>query len=114
MIGTTISLTSCGSDDKEVVIVEEDRRNYGIVFENDIACIYEITNRYRKNGNSRYYSEISDDQEVVLQGEMLHYLENYTLEEVEEYARIYLSENGQIKYYNVEGKENPKTLTKTK
>ena len=49
----------------------------------------------------------NDDKEVVLQGAMVHYLENYTIEEAEYYAKIYLTENGTIKYYNVVGKENP-------
>ena len=114
MLGTTTSiLTSCGSDDKVIDIVEDDRKNYGVFVENDIATIYTITRYYDGAGHTIYYSD-NKNQTLFLGDSLLHFLKNYTLEEAEEYARNLLTENGSIRYYNVEGKENPKILTKTK
>lgn len=110
---TSVVLTSCGSDDKEITVVEDDRKNYGVFIENDIATIYTITRYYDGAGHTIYYSD-NNNQTVFLGDSLIHFLKNYTIEEAEEYAKNLLTENGSIRYYNVEGKENPKTLSKTK
>lgn len=119
ILGTTsISLSGCDNTNKnennsENIVVEDNRKNYGVFIENDIATIYTITRYYDGAGYTIYYSD-NKNQTVFLGDSLIHFLKNYTIEEAEDYARILLTENGIIRYYNVEGKENPKTLTKTK
>lgn len=114
---TSFTLTSCGQDitnNNEIeTIIEDNRKDYGVVLENDIACIYELTRWSHLNGG-RYYFIEDDNKEVVLSASIVHGLMNYTIEEAEEYAKNLLTENGVIRYYNVEGKENPKALKKIK
>lgn len=129
MLGTSFTLSGCSkTSDKETVQLEtshkdeEKRKDYGVVIENDIAVIYTIHDRKNQDGGWTYHSYLLDGstssidstKRVILTGSKVHYLCNYTLEEAELYAGNLLSENGVIRYYNVEEKENPRILTLTK
>ena len=70
--------------------------------------------RYSHTYGGRFYYIEEENKGIVLSSSMTHFLKNYTLEEAEEYAKNLLTENGVIRYYNVEGKENPKALKKIK
>ena len=110
------TFSGCSKKDEDsnkgIDIVEEKRKDYALVIENDIAVIYEEVEYVHNGGSIRAY--IKDGEDVILHlpaGET-HIFDNVSLEEVEEYARMFLTENGKIEYYNVE--EKGKTLTRTK
>ena len=115
IIGTSsISLTGCTDGNVPTVIeTNDERKDYAIYVNNDIAMIYIITGTIRNSGNRIYYSELNNEQKVTLQG-IVHFLKNYTLEEAEIYAKNLINENGIIRYYNVNDKEISKKLKKTK
>ena len=113
------TFSGCGKQDKNnnasettITNLNEDKKNYGVVIENDIAVIYEGIVFDADFGSVRGYIRIAKYKNLGLPLGETHLFENHTLEEVEEYARMFLTENGKIEYYNVEGKG--KTLTRTK
>ena len=91
----------------QVTSINEDKKDYAVIIESDIAVIYEGISVY----NESLYMDFGN-ADIYLPKEKSHILFNKKIEEVEEYARMFLTENGKIEYYNVEGKG--KTLTRTK
>lgn len=116
------TFSGCGKQDKnndiknnnttetQITSINEEGKNYAVVVEDNIAIIYEDVL------NDMYlfltYIKFDDGKRLYLPCGETHTFRNSSLEEVEEYARMFLTENGKIEYYNVEGKG--KVLTRTK
>ena len=116
------TFSGCGKQDKnndiknnntketQVSSINEDRKNYAVVVEDNKAIIYEDVL------NDRYlfltYITFEEEKKLYLPCGKTHTFKNFSLEEVEEYARLLIPEDGKIEYYNVE--EKGKTLTRTK
>lgn len=119
LIGTsTFMFSGCGSKEVEDTINEliaesggveqqkEERGTYAVVVENDIAVIYGNVDDNTAIYTNNRTSSISLPFDA-------HILRGYSLSFVEEYAKMLISENGIIRYYNVDEKEKEKTLQKT-
>ena len=111
------TFSGCGKQDKNNSTIEtqatslnEDKKNYAVVVEDNKAIIYEDVL------NDRYlfltYITLEEEKKLYLPCGKTHTFKNFSLEEVEEYARLLIPEDGKIEYYNVEGKG--KTLIRTK
>lgn len=118
------TFSGCGKQDKnndiknnntketQVSSINKDRKNYAVVVEDNKAIIYEGIEIIDFSGTIRAYINFDEQTTIYLPLGETHIFDNVSLEEVEEYARMFLTENGKIEYYNVEGKG--KTLTRTK
>lgn len=114
------TFSGCGKQNKviekqyvegnEIITSYEKIKRYGVVIENEIVLIFDADSIDLCEDS--VYIKFDNGHAIRVARENIHVLNDYTLEEVEEYARMFLTENGKIEYYNGEGKG--KTLTRTK